>query len=74
MTHASAEEIVALVALDRKVATGRWGNLTPERLDAVAGSFGPEYQEAFDFGTGAARPVDPAFTEFTPPRFLRPTR
>ncbi|AZM47911.1 hypothetical protein DMB38_20830 [Streptomyces sp. WAC 06738] len=73
-SYTSAEEIVALLALDRKVATGRWGDLTPERLDAAVGSFGPEYQEAFDFGTGAARPVDPAFTEFTPPRFLRPTR
>ncbi|MEO3846243.1 hypothetical protein ABGB09_01120 [Streptomyces sp. B8F3] len=73
-SYTSAEEIVTLVALDRKVATGRWGNLTPERLDATVGSFGPEYQEAFDFGTGGAKPVDPAFTEFTPPQALRPTR
>ncbi|WBB64005.1 DUF6351 family protein [Streptomyces sp. WMMC500] len=73
-SYTSAEEIVALVALDRKVATGRWGNLTPSHLDGAVGSFGPEYQKAFDFGTGDLKPVDPAYTDFTPPEFLRPTR
>ncbi|MFJ5262561.1 hypothetical protein ACIQAC_19050 [Streptomyces sp. NPDC088387] len=73
-SYSSAEEIVALLTLDRNIATGQWGNLGPSALDARVRAFGPEYQTVLDFGTGDVRPVTPAFTGYVPPAFLRPTR
>ncbi|MFV0132008.1 DUF6351 family protein [Streptomyces sp. HMX87] len=73
-SYSAAEEIVTLLTLDRFIATGRWGNLDPTRLNALVAKFGPEYQKVFDFGTGQTKPVTPAYTEYTPPVFLRPTR
>ncbi|MGP4012361.1 alpha/beta hydrolase family protein [Streptomyces sp. 4N124] len=73
-SYTAAEEIVSLLALHRQIETGRWGDLDPCRMDAVVGAFGPEYQNVLDFGSGQTKPVAPAFTEYTPPAFLRPTR
>ncbi|MFI9756591.1 hypothetical protein ACIHFB_01480 [Streptomyces sp. NPDC051963] len=73
-SYTAAEEIVSLRTLHRQIETGRWGNLDPSKLDTVVGKFGPEYQNVLDFGTGETKAVAPAFTEYTPPVFLRPTR
>lgn len=72
----AAEEIVTLRALLRRIEDGRWPNLSPRRLNAAAGGFGDRYHQVTDLGTwppqDAAMP--PAFTRFTPPRLLRPSR
>ncbi|MET8824581.1 hypothetical protein ABZX40_03625 [Streptomyces sp. NPDC004610] len=73
-SYTAAEEILTLRSLDRYLDTGRWGNLSPAKLNARAAAFGPEYRNALDFGPEGPRPVDEAFTRFTPPVFLRPTR
>jgi len=40
----------------------------------VAGGFASEYHVVKDLFTWADEPMPPAFVEFDPPRFLRPSR
>lgn len=68
-----AEEVSALVALDQRLRTGSWPVLAPEVLNATAGSNSPAMQFAFDFSTFTDGPATPAFVNFTPPKFLRPS-
>lgn len=70
----AAEEIVALRTLFRRIDSGRWPNTSPRRLNTAANELGPGYRLVLDFGTFQDAPMPPAFTRFTPPRFLRPTR
>jgi hypothetical protein len=70
----AAEEIVALKTLEARVATGRWPDTHPDRLNAAAGAFGPEYHLVLDLFTFEDEPMPPAFARFTPARFLRPSR
>jgi pimeloyl-ACP methyl ester carboxylesterase len=69
-----AEEVTALRALLSKVETGRWPNLSPHRLNAVANEFGPHFHRVLDLGSGETAVLPPAFTNHTPPRTLRPSR
>jgi hypothetical protein len=70
----AAEEIVALRALFERISTGRWPTTNPVRLNAAAGGFDSRYHLVLDFGTFQDAPMAPAFTNYTPPRFLRPSR
>jgi pimeloyl-ACP methyl ester carboxylesterase len=73
-SFSAAEEIVALRTLFARVDSGRWPDTTPDRLSEEARELGDGYDLVLDFGTFQDAPVAPAFTEFTPPRFLRPSR
>jgi len=70
----AAEEIVALRTLFERIDSGRWPNTSPRRLTEAANELGAEYRLVLDFGTFHDAPMPPAFTNFTPLRFLRPTR
>lgn len=73
-SFSAAEEIVALRTLFERIDTGRWAETTPRRLDEEARQLGDGYDLVLDFGTFQDAAVPPAFTMFTPPRFLRPSR
>jgi pimeloyl-ACP methyl ester carboxylesterase len=73
-SNSAAEEIVALRSLLERIETGRWPDLRPRRLNAAAGAFGSSYHLVLDFGNFQEAPMPPAFTRFTPPKFLRPSR
>jgi pimeloyl-ACP methyl ester carboxylesterase len=70
----AAEEIVALRTLFERIDTGRWPDMSPGRLREAARELGDDHQPVLDFGTFQDAPVAPAFTRFTPPQFLRPSR
>ena len=70
----AAEEITTVQRLVTRIRTGAWPNLTPATLNTAAASFDPRYQFAFDFSTFTDGPATPAFTGFTPPKFLRPAQ
>lgn len=68
-----ADEIVTLQSLLERIESGKWPKLDPRRLDAQVSEFDPSLQTVLDIGTGETEPMPPAFTRFTPPRFLRPS-
>jgi pimeloyl-ACP methyl ester carboxylesterase len=70
----AAEEVVALRTLFERIDSGRWPNTSPRRLTEAANELGAGYRLVLDFGTFQDAPMPPAFTNYTPPRFLRPTR
>ncbi len=69
-----ADEIVALEALVDRIETGRWSDTSPQRLNQAAGALGEPCSLVLDFGTFTDAPMPPAFTTFTPPPPLRPSR
>jgi hypothetical protein len=73
-SFSAAEEIVALRTLFERIDTRRWPDTSPRRLTEAARDLGPGYQLVLDFGTFQDAPMPPAFTNFTPPQFLRPSR
>jgi pimeloyl-ACP methyl ester carboxylesterase len=73
-SFSAAEEIVALRTLFERIDRGRWPDTSPRRLTEAARDLGPGYQLVLDFGTFQDAPMPPAFTRFTPPQFLRPSR
>lgn len=70
----AGDEIVQLRTLFQRIETGTWPDTRPATLNAAVRELGPEYQLVTDIVTGRDRPAPPAFTRFTPPRFLRPSR
>lgn len=70
----SAEEIVALESLFIRIDSGRWPDTSPRQLSKAANDLGEGYFKVLNFGTFVDAPMPPAFTTFTPPRFLRTTR
>ncbi|MEQ7128294.1 hypothetical protein ABN034_27705 [Actinopolymorpha sp. B11F2] len=70
----AGDEIVQLRTLLDRVRTGRWPDTSPRALNAAVAELGPDYQLVLDIVTGQDRAAPPAFTRFTPPRFLRPSR
>jgi hypothetical protein len=70
----AADEILALRALTDRIETGRWPNLSPERLNAEAATFTQQQQTVFDIFTFSDKVMPPAFTDQRPPRGLRPSR
>jgi len=73
-SFSSADELVMLRSLLDRIDDGRWPSTTPTRLNASVSAMGPAYQKVLDLGTGADLPLEPAYTSFTPPRMLRPSR
>jgi pimeloyl-ACP methyl ester carboxylesterase len=65
-----AEMLTALHALTGRLDGGAWPSLDPSALNAQAGTFGASFNTVQD--GPATIPAAPAFTQFTPPRFLRP--
>lgn len=73
-TISGAEEIVAIQSLERRIKSGHWPNLSPRKLNAAAAAMPDDLQYVFDFSTnGTDAPDVPRFTNFQPPRLLRPT-
>jgi dienelactone hydrolase len=70
----AAEEIVALRTVFERIDSGRWPDTSPRRLSEAARELGDGYRLVLDFGTFQDAPMAPAFTRFTPPQFLRPSR
>lgn len=70
----AAEEIVALRTLFERIDRGRWPDTSPDELREEARRLGHGYRLVLDFGTFQDAPMPPAFTSFTPPQFLRPSR
>jgi pimeloyl-ACP methyl ester carboxylesterase len=70
----AADEVVALRILESRINSGRWPSTDPARLNAAAEQFGPEYRLVLDFFNFTDAPMPPAFVDFTPAPFLRPSR
>jgi len=70
----AAEEITALRAVERRVRTGQWPDTRPGALNRAAAGFAPEYHNVLDLFNQQTRAMPPAFVEFEPPTFLRPSR
>jgi pimeloyl-ACP methyl ester carboxylesterase len=73
-SFSAAEEVTALHALLAKVETGRWPDTRPDRLNAAADRFDPHFHQVIDLGTMSKGVLPPAFTRYTPPDTLRPSR
>ncbi|MGD0602123.1 MAG: prolyl oligopeptidase family serine peptidase [Streptosporangiaceae bacterium] len=65
-----AETITAVQTLENRLATGRWHVPSPAGLNTEAAALGPQ-DNIYAVG-GTVYPTAPAFTSFTPARYLRP--
>jgi hypothetical protein len=65
-----AETITAIQTLQNRLSTGRWHIPSPAALNAEAAALGPQ-DNIFAVG-GTVYPTAPAFTSYTPARYLRP--
>jgi pimeloyl-ACP methyl ester carboxylesterase len=65
-----AEMLTALNALNTRLDGHSWPSLDPAALNAQAAAYGPSYNTIANGPTTI--PAAPAFTQFTPPDFLRP--
>ncbi|MBB5854934.1 hypothetical protein ACFQ05_16620 [Amycolatopsis umgeniensis] len=64
--HTAAEELTALRVLRDRVETGRWPSTSPERLNAEANRFGPEFHFLYDWLHGEPGTSGPAFRRYHP--------
>ncbi|AUI63401.1 hypothetical protein [Amycolatopsis sp. BJA-103] len=64
--HTAAEELTALRLLRDRVETGRWPSTSPERLNAEASRFGPEFHFLYDWLHGEPGTSAPAFRRHHP--------
>jgi hypothetical protein len=67
-----AEMLTGLNALIARLDSHSWPSLDPVSLNAHASAFGPSYNTITVMNAPAPIPAQPAFTQFTPPVFLRP--
>jgi pimeloyl-ACP methyl ester carboxylesterase len=65
-----AETITAVQTLENRLYTGRWHVPAPAAMNAEASALGPQYNIYSLSGT--VYPTAPAFTSYTPARYLRP--
>jgi len=65
-----AETITAVQTLENRLSTGHWNVPAPAALNADAAALGPQFN-VFSAGTSLV-PTAPAFTSYTPARYLRP--
>jgi len=65
----SAEAIIAVQALLRRLDTGQWHGLAPQELNNDASNLPRVYNFQY---VGAPQPSAPAFVEYTPATFQRP--
>lgn len=73
-SFSAAEEVTALRTLLTKVDTSRWPDTGPGRLNAAANRFDPHFHQVPDLSTSTKGVLPPAFTRYTPPTTLRPSR
>lgn len=64
--HTAAEELTALRVLRDRVETGRWPSTSPERLNAEANRFGPEFRFLYDWLHGEGGTAAAAFQRHHP--------
>jgi pimeloyl-ACP methyl ester carboxylesterase len=69
-TFTPAETITAVQTLLNRLSTGHWNVPRPAGLNTEAASLGPQLNVFTSGGSLVATP--PAFTSYTPPRYLRP--
>ena len=65
-----AETITAVQTLENRLSTGQWNVPSPAAMNAEAAALGPSYN-IFSAGSTVV-PTAPAFTSYTPARYLRP--
>jgi hypothetical protein len=65
-----AETVTAVQTLENRLSTGHWNVPAPAALNADAAALGPSLN-VFSSGTSLV-PTAPAFTSYTPARYLRP--
>ncbi len=65
-----AETITAVQTLENRLSTGRWHVPAPAAMNAEAAALGAQYNIYSLNGT--VYPTAPAFTSYTPARYLRP--
>jgi pimeloyl-ACP methyl ester carboxylesterase len=65
-----AETITAVQTLEKRLSTGHWNVPAPAAMNAAATALGPSYN-VYEAGTTLV-PTAPAFTSYTPARYLRP--
>jgi pimeloyl-ACP methyl ester carboxylesterase len=65
-----AETITAVQTLENRLSTGQWNVPSPAAMNAEAAALGPDYN-IFASGSTVV-PTAPAFTSYTPARYLRP--
>ena len=73
-SFSAADELTELRTLFERIETGRWPDTSPERTNQESAAFGDPFSLVLDLGTFTDAPMSPAFTEFTPPQPLRPSR
>jgi pimeloyl-ACP methyl ester carboxylesterase len=73
-SFSAAEEVTALRTLLTRIETGRWPAVSPRRLNAAADEFDPHFHQVLDLGTFTKAVLPPAFTQYTPPVAVRPSR
>lgn len=70
----AAEEITTLQVLFDRLETGHWPDTSPSRTNTRAAAFDRRFQHLPDYVMASETPGRPAFTTFTPPEPLRPSR
>ena len=65
-----AETITAVQTLENRLSTGQWNVPSPAAMNAEAAALGPDYNIYSVNNT--VYPTPPAFTSYTPARYLRP--
>ncbi|MGD0062618.1 MAG: DUF6351 family protein [Streptosporangiaceae bacterium] len=65
-----AETITAVQTLENRLSTGQWHVPAPAAMNAEAAALGP--QDNIYSLNGTVYPTAPAFTSYTPARYLRP--
>ncbi len=65
-----AETVTAVQTLENRMSTGQWNVPSPAGMNAAAAALGPGLN-IFSSG-GKVVPTAPAFTSYTPTRYLRP--
>ena len=65
-----AETITAVQTLENRLSAGQWNVPAPAAMNAEAAALGPQYNIYSLNGT--VYPTAPAFTSYTPARYLRP--
>jgi len=73
-SFSAADELTELRTLFERIETGRWPDTSPEQMNRESAAFGDPFSLVLDLGTFTDAPMPPAFTEFTPPQHLRPSR
>ena len=75
-SSSAADEVVTVLSLEHRLATGRWPDLRPATLNAAVARFDPTFQQVVDLSTFPfpKQVMPPAFARFEPPALLRPSR